>query len=323
MAFLSKIVLLSLWLSPHLNGAVYCESPTMAASSPQLSQKKWNRFANRFITRAKPFHEAWDLVTKEGLSGRMEAKFDYGSIIHKDLEGEWISVFYRSKQNQHWHFLEEILSDNDGRVSVQLPALALGAYEILFKVQGDLTEARGNYDVLNPDQALIVVDLDGTMTKSDEEALKGYLEIGNVQMYPGAATLIRFYRSQGFFPIYLTARGYFLIPSTRRWLAENGFPEGHLHFSDSVGKFLDRNQHAAFKGDYLIALQDQGWQIRRAYGNALTDIEAYEAAGIAKEDTFIIGEHAGKGFTQVIEGDYLEHLRDVTIDLPKSPCPNP
>jgi len=47
----------------------------------------------------------------------------------------------------------------------------------------------------------------------------------------------------------------------------------------------------------LKSLQATGLTFIRAFGNALTDIRAYEGAGIPKAQTFIMGKHGGKGGT--------------------------
>ena len=57
-----------------------------------------------------------------------------------------------------------------------------------------------------------------------------------------------------------------------------------------------------------MGLQAEGWRFDYAYGNADSDIGAYEDAGIAKDATFIIGEEAGNEGTVAIEGeDWLAH----------------
>ena len=45
-----------------------------------------------------------------------------------------------------------------------------------------------------------------------------------------------------------------------------------------------------------------------AYGNATTDIYAYEQAQLPKERTFIIGTHRGERNTQALDGSYTGHL---------------
>jgi phosphatidate phosphatase PAH1 len=54
-----------------------------------------------------------------------------------------------------------------------------------------------------------------------------------------------------------------------------------------------------------------------AYGNARTDIEAYEDVGIPKEKTFIIGPYAGEKGTTPIGEDYRSHV-DTVEEYPEA-----
>jgi phosphatidate phosphatase PAH1 len=54
-----------------------------------------------------------------------------------------------------------------------------------------------------------------------------------------------------------------------------------------------------------------------AYGNARTDIEAYEDVGIPKEKTFIIGPYAGEKGTTPIREDYRSHV-DTVEEYPET-----
>jgi len=52
-----------------------------------------------------------------------------------------------------------------------------------------------------------------------------------------------------------------------------------------------------------------GWNIVAAYGNADTDITAYDAAGIPKSQTFIVGPLAGSMGTMPIDNmDFSDHI---------------
>jgi phosphatidate phosphatase PAH1 len=56
-------------------------------------------------------------------------------------------------------------------------------------------------------------------------------------------------------------------------------------------------------------VDDFGWDVVAAYGNATTDIGAYAAAGIPTNRTFIVGEFGGQGGTVAIESnDFSAHI---------------
>jgi phosphatidate phosphatase PAH1 len=57
-------------------------------------------------------------------------------------------------------------------------------------------------------------------------------------------------------------------------------------------------------------IQSFGWNVVAAYGNASTDITAYENAGIPKTQTFIVGPLAGSGGTVPIDNmDFAQHIQ--------------
>ena len=65
---------------------------------------------------------------------------------------------------------------------------------------------------------------------------------------------------------------------------------------------------AEFKGETLLDLAAEGFSFDYAYGNATSDISAYDMAGIAKDVTFIIGPEAGVDGTVAVEGeDWVAH----------------
>ena len=71
------------------------------------------------------------------------------------------------------------------------------------------------------------------------------------------------------------------------------------------------------KAEALAEFEADGLSFDYAYGNAQTDIEAYEDTGIPKETTFIIGPEAGNLGTQAITAeDYVDHFLDFMPSVP-------
>ena len=67
-------------------------------------------------------------------------------------------------------------------------------------------------------------------------------------------------------------------------------------------------------------LDDFGWTPVAAYGNADTDIGAYDEAGIPKDITFIVGELAGTEGTMPVENlDYADHIAAFVDPYPDAP----
>ena len=61
---------------------------------------------------------------------------------------------------------------------------------------------------------------------------------------------------------------------------------------------------------YLTDLQLVGLDIDVAYGNATTDIFAYDEAGIDLAATFILGAHGGEKGTVHLGESFSKHLGD-------------
>lgn len=175
----------------------------------------------------------------------------------------------------------------------------------------------------------IVTDIDETLTLADEEF---FMQIMDPTYDPiereGGAALINGYADLGYRIMYLTARGenVDIIGSeetareiTVRWLEEHGYPLDPETTTVVLAPMLLVGAAAQeYKAGALADQQALGWRFDYAYGNATTDIGAYEDAGIDKAETFIIGEHAGEEGTVAIEGeDWLAHTAE---QLPMVPA---
>ncbi|CAM2064604.1 LNS2 domain-containing protein [Sulfidibacter corallicola] len=136
----------------------------------------------------------------------------------------------------------------------------------------------------------------------------------------GAGELVETYLALGYHPIFLTARPYWSAKGSRQWLRDNmDLPDFTLRAALSHEENLLRT--ADYKAAVLAERQDAGLEIFRAYGNADTDIEAYERVGIPKNQTFTIGDLTGESGTAPIEQEhYFDHIDAVVEDRPGSGC---
>jgi phosphatidate phosphatase APP1 len=98
--------------------------------------------------------------------------------------------------------------------------------------------------------------------------------------------------------VYLTARDDHFAQITRRFLARHAFPAGPVLYNTwGLIKAEERAQlapsnHAAFKLAVIKRLKSRGLNVVVGIGNAETDAEAYEAAGLA---SYIHTEVEGEG----------------------------
>ncbi len=170
----------------------------------------------------------------------------------------------------------------------------------------------------------IVSDIDETLTTSDNELLLQIVEPDHVQeMRAEAVALIQGFYDRGYRILYLTARyeGLELLDGTpareftEKWLVDQGFP------TDSERTRLvlaaepnSGDETAAYKRGALEDLMAEGWDFIYAFGNADTDIGAYNEAGIALDHTYIIGDHAGEGGTVAVPGEGWTDLIITLLD---------
>jgi phosphatidate phosphatase PAH1 len=173
----------------------------------------------------------------------------------------------------------------------------------------------------------IVTDIDETLTTSDNEWL---LQIANPshdpEMRPDADVLMRAWFDLGYRVFYVSARGKgsFLLDgtsareATEGWLSDHGFPYASqdVFLADGIGSLIGTAQ---YKADVLYALQDEGFELVYAYGNADTDVEAYKLAGIPDDHIFLVGKLAGQMGVQAIPTDraYTAHFASF---MPSQPC---
>ena len=166
----------------------------------------------------------------------------------------------------------------------------------------------------------IVFDIDETLTISDEEWEKQKADGTYDPLAREAAVeLVRAYADRGYYIVYLTARARTWVlggtgetspDATHRWLVEHDFPiddgRSRLIMSDTV---VPGDAARAYKSAALMEMQAEGLAFQAAYGNAVTDIGAFEDVMIPKSVTFIIGEHAGEAGTVAITGEsWRPHL---------------
>jgi len=134
----------------------------------------------------------------------------------------------------------------------------------------------------------------------------------------GGSEMIVAYADLGYRIMYLTARAESLdIADTEetareitvRWLEEHGYPLDPATTIVVLSESLVVGEAArAYKAAALMEQQATGWRFDYAYGNATSDIDAYENGGIDKSATFIIGDLAGQDGTVAVEGEgWVEH----------------
>jgi phosphatidate phosphatase PAH1 len=181
----------------------------------------------------------------------------------------------------------------------------------------------------------VVSDIDETLTTDDAEIFMQIFVDGTYDpmMRAGAEMLMQGYRDRCYHIVYLTGRGEDtrlqgtnepMLDATRRWLTEHQFPldeEGTRVRLQQIAS-IDSAVLRAYKANALQGYQcADGFRFDYAYGNSVSDIQAYDDARLSKATTFIIGDHAGEMATQAItDPDYLAHIASFLETVP-SVCP--
>ncbi len=285
-----------------------CYSGSALDSVPYLSkpsEESWRHWSSRLLT-GSPYHMIHDGLFSSSQTQTIVGKFDYGSTFHKDLEDEDVLVYIYGTGIDSWEYVGRYRTNSDGKVYVNIPQKGVGEYIIKMIVAGDLTEAVGYMNVVEAGRKTVLFDIDGTLTKNDFQVVEDYAGVGNATAYSSSKQVVDLYKQKGYQIIYLTARPYWVARDTREWLSDKGYPTSITRFSTTNGTITDP---LAYKTEFLqYMINDLDLDLIRVYGNAGTDIQAYEAAGIPKENTYIIGDEAGNEGTQPLYDSYDDHF---------------
>ena len=285
-----------------------------SAPLPKVEQKEWRSSFPLAPLAGKPNHRIRDMILpKDYTQATLRARFTYGQF-DKDLEEEQVQAWLLRCPD--WQLLGTFETSDEGVVKVPAPTnLAPGDYAVRFVVLGDRSEARGTISVWPPGTQIVVSDIDGTLTTSDWEAVDEVVEILNAdsaKMYPDANTVLQAWAQKGYRIVYLSGRLQYVNRYTHTWLDRHNFPAGPVILTARKRQIAPiRTGVQKFKAEFLNDLTNRvKVQIVAAYGNAPTDIGAYNDAGIPKDKTFIIGPHAGEHNTGKI-GSYTDHLPSI------------
>ncbi len=309
--------------SVHADDAVLCTDFETTNNTPYFhypNKTGFRYFWNKWLSKDIPFHMGHDTIIGEGQTATVIGKFDYGAVVHKDLEGEYVKAYVYGTNMSDWRYLGKYKTNSDGKIYVDVTGLSEGHYQVKMVVTGDLSETDSYITVVKAGAKAVVFDIDETLTTRDLEQILDYTGIEAADARGGATQLVNAYVAKGYHPLFVTARTYWYAKGTRHWLRD------HLSVPDATLRTTLSNHTGIFDtADYKTAVlkeaQAAGMDIVRAYGNATTDIEGFANAGVSLNDIYVIGEHAGAMGSQAIhEEHYWNHLADVVTATPHSGC---
>jgi hypothetical protein len=233
------------------------------------------------------------------------------------LSGENVSLWDYDSDLAMWQSIGSTGTADDGTYDLAATGfVAPNGRPIYAMLEADGSCAV-HYDfLLAPGSKVVVTDIDGTLTTSDNELVMQFTDDKYVPMMMAAANrLMQTWSMKGYPVVYLTARPHLLRPESRGWLADLGFPVGPL-ITAVGGEPAD-----VYKTLWLKRMvQGFGWNVVAAYGNADTDITAYANAGVPLDRTFIVGPLGGTRSTVAVPGmDFSQHITDFVNAQPANP----
>jgi hypothetical protein len=242
-------------------------------------------------------------------------KFSYGldfDLVDEEVavwvlrgcSGTWEKLGTTRTTAKNQHAAVEGVTDDGARVFFQIPEdkkLGVGRHRVRMVVSGDHTFAEQFIEVLPRGTPVLVSDVDGTLTErqpldipaacdeeSDFPALWRAMFGGVAQpkLHDGASKTFRTLASDGYRPIYLTARPEFLVNHTRDFLRDRNrmdgrgdLPQGIVHTTLTLTGAVNAAAEA-FKKDELARLVAKGLKIQFGFGNRPSDVAAYTANNV-------------------------------------------
>lgn len=260
---------------------IHCGAPPDAGP-----RRGWRHKRSRLLAAiGDPHHRGVDLIAATTDQAQtFDGKLTYGPS-DKDLEDEDVELF--ACFAGAWKPIGAARTNSDGRFALTLRGdqrLPAGMRDVYLSVAGDRTGARLLAFVAPAEQRVLVSDVDGTLTESENEYPIALATGTDTDVHPHAAAALREAAKRGVVPVYISARGDRFTHDTRTWLAMQGFPRGPIHLPRSIITKPGKDT-VAFKTAALRKVAP--FSLVAGLGNRATDVAAYTRAGLAPERIFI------------------------------------
>jgi phosphatidate phosphatase PAH1 len=249
----------------------------------------WRHTTSRYIATGEPHHRGIDLIaTTADATQTIAGKVTY-SDLDKDLQDEDIELFacIASAAGTHWEPLGAARTDDNGRFTLTLSGdelLPAGMRDVYLSVAGDRTGAAFIAFVAPPGHPIVVSDVDGTLTASENAYPIAVATGGDAAMQPDAQAALSSAVARGVSVIYVTARGDRFTQDTRDWFAGKGFPRGPIRMPSAIIT-LPGGDTVEFKSAALASVA--AFDLLMGFGNRASDVDAYTNAGLTPERILI------------------------------------
>lgn len=290
------------------------DAETVAANNPRSKDEAADTVGLPGAELSHTYSEAGESPTADPITylGRKARTGNASGLSSNALGGENVSLWTYDAAAGAWQTLGRAVTDDAGFYEIApSPALETALGQPVYAVLEADGSCAAHYDYLMPaGTKIILTDIDGTLTLSDEELFSEINDGAYVPKENGSASvLMNTWAEKGYQIVYLSARPHAFRAETRSWLGGKDYPVGPVITANTL--VFDESARD-YKSAWVTRLTEEfGWEIVAAYGNAESDIQAYEDAGVPKDITFIVGPFAGSSGTQSIEdNDYTSHIAD-------------
>lgn len=259
------------------------------AGAPNAGQPgEFRHLSSRLIAAlGDPKHRGLDLVTSASSPTQaLEGWISY-SFADKALEDEDVDVF--ACRDAAWQRLGTARTDEEGHFSLALAGAArlpIGMRDLFVSVVGDRTGVPFLGYVAPDGTRLIVSDIDGTLTSSENAFLETIALGVEPDARAGAANAFDAVTAKRYQLVYVTARGNQFTADTRSWLTDKQFPRGPLRLSPSFIT-LPGSDTIDEKTRTISALASAGFEVAAGVGNRSSDVSAYGNVGVPADRIFI------------------------------------
>jgi phosphatidate phosphatase PAH1 len=263
------------------------DDPNQCAGSPSVDQDADFRHTSSSLVAhlGDPHHRGLDLITTDTADTQTLSGWIKYSDADKSLEDEDVHVF--ACMNQTWTEVGTARTSEEGRFDLQLTGdarLTDGLRDMYLSVVGDATGAAFLAYVAPEGTPLVISDVDGTLTGSENQYPESLAAGTDVDVQPNAAAAFQRVTGEGLQIVYITARGNRFTDDTRQWLADQGFPRGPVRLVDGLA-VLPGQATIDYKTNTMAALT--GFSFDAGIGNRDSDITAYTNVGIAADHILI------------------------------------
>jgi len=249
----------------------FCAALVLALAGATGPRAGAGESADQAGQKLLPALRASDLLVEAGQEAALEASLGTG-LRKEGLEGKRIQFFLGEQA------IGEARTDGAGTASLKWKVPAKPAdYRLRARLHPDdqPKEAVADADLFvaarDKSATLVVVDLDRTVVQS------GFFSVlvGAAKPMPGAAVVLGRLAKDNTI-VYLTHRPDFLAPTSKHWLAENGFPPGPL-LTSTMSTLLGGS--GAYKAARLAAIKKTFPNVVIGIGDKTSDAKVYADCG--------------------------------------------